>query len=1049
MTIFNIFRDRFVPLARGSALVFAIAGLLCACGPKAAFGQERPLSQYVHDRWDAHNGFSFGEIFAISQSNDGYLWIGTAQGLVRFDGTRFVLVDRPIPGLPPWGPVRGLVADKQGNLWIRGDGRRLLRYRNGKFSDAFASAHHSPFTVTGMFPAPGVGVYLWATGRWGYNMFTNGIKAISDPNLSPWIVLSLATSSDGKVWLGTSGNGLFQMESGNRYRKAAVLGETKIDSLAAASDGALWIGTDHGLLRLDGNRVTSSEFPQSLQHAQILSLVVDRFGNLWAGTNRGLLRVSSTPNLSAEPVDPARPGEVNAVFIDREGELWYGGADGLERLRAGVFRTWSAAQGLPAEINGPIYAARDGRIWFAPRRGGLYWLRNGHLGRVAVAGLDHDIVYSISGGGGQVWVGRQRGGLTCLTETGTGFAARTYTVHDGLAENTVYSVMRARDGTIWAGTVSAGISRLKDGVFTNYSIAQGLPSNAVNAIAEQADGTIWAATPDGPAFFAHGAWKPFPDTDQLPSTDVLSLFEDSGKVLWMSTSSGLAFLNSGRLEVPQNIPGALRNQILGIAEDGSGHMWIVTPGQVLRVSRSILLSGQVPGYDLRSYGIEDGLTQLGGVNRDRSLVAGPKGRIWISLVRGVAMADPQAVTGGSDSIHVRIDSVTVGNASLFPGRGKYRVPPNTNNIGFVFSAATFEDPQGVRFRYRLDGSDQDWSSAAETRQVTYRNLDPGSYRFQVEASRNGDFWNNSAASVSFEIERAYWQTWWFTTLCVVVGLLLIALIYRLRTWQLAGQLNARFQERLAERNRIAQDLHDTLLQGFISASMQVDIAEDCIPDDSPAKPLLQRALQLMKDVTEEGRNSLRGLRPSEQDRHSLEVAFSRIGEELAQGRATEYRVRTESAIRALRPSIRDEVYRIGREAIVNSFKHAKAGSVEVEVEYAGSRFRVLVRDDGVGIDPAIMTNGKDGHWGLTGMRERADSIGATLKLRSRLGAGTEVELTVPGSIAFVHAGNGIWRTLRGRSHAQQASEAHVRKTPETKNGEQDERHKQDANPQRR
>ena len=306
MIISNIFRDRFLPLARGLAVVCAITGSLCAASLKTLSGQERPLSQYVHDRWDAHNGFTFGEIFAICQSDDGYLWIGTAQGLVRFDGTRFVLVDRPIPGLPPWGSVRGLVEDKQGNLWIRGDGPRLLRYRNGKFQDAFASAGHSPFTVTGMFSAPGNGVYLWATGRWGYDMLSNGIKVISDPNRSPWVVLSIASSSDGKVWLGTSGNGLFQMESGNLYRKVPVLGDAKVDALAAANDDALWIGTDHGLLRLDGNLITSAGLPAWLQHVQILSLVVDRSGNLWAGTTRGLLRVASTPSLSAESVDSAR-----------------------------------------------------------------------------------------------------------------------------------------------------------------------------------------------------------------------------------------------------------------------------------------------------------------------------------------------------------------------------------------------------------------------------------------------------------------------------------------------------------------------------------------------------------------------------------------------------------------------------------------------------------------------------------------------------------------------------------------------------------------------
>ncbi len=491
MTGSNIFRKCFLPTACALIAACALPGALCAAGGTVAAGQNRSLSQYVHDRWDARSGFTFGEIFAISQSDDGYLWIGTEQGLVRFDGSTFTLVDRPIPGLPPLGPVRGLVEDKQGTLWIRCDSPRLLRYRNGVFQDAFRRAAHQPLVVTSMFPSAKQGVLLWGAGRWGYHMDSRALQVVADPSQVLWVVLSLAASPAGERWLGTSGNGLFERAAGHHYDKIAALGDSKINALAAAGTHDVWIGTDNGLLRLHGRQIISSRLRGGpLQRLQILSLLADPSGSVWAGTNHGLLRVPPSVHSAAQFVDPGSADEVNAVFIDREGELWYGGADGLERLRAGAFRTWSAAQGLPAEIDGPIYADSDGTVWFAPRSGGLYRLRDGHLGQVTLAGLEQDVVYSISGAGDEVWLGRQRGGLTCLTKSGNGYVARTYTTRQGLAENSVYSVLRARDGTVWAGTVSAGVSRLRNGVFTNYSVGQGLPSTAVNAIAEGLSGVF-------------------------------------------------------------------------------------------------------------------------------------------------------------------------------------------------------------------------------------------------------------------------------------------------------------------------------------------------------------------------------------------------------------------------------------------------------------------------------------------------------------------------------------------------------------------------------
>jgi signal transduction histidine kinase len=309
-------------------------------------------------------------------------------------------------------------------------------------------------------------------------------------------------------------------------------------------------------------------------------------------------------------------------------------------------------------------------------------------------------------------------------------------------------------------------------------------------------------------------------------------------------------------------------------------------------------------------------------------------------------------------------------------------------------------PERVQFKYKLDGEDEAWSNPVPAREVTFNNLGSGSYQFRVIASNSDGLWNSSEAVVPFVVEPAYWQTWWFRVSGVLAIGIAILIFFRLRVLRLTRQMNMRFEERLAERTRIAQELHDTLLQGILSASMQLHVADDHIDKESPAKPFVGRVLELMTGVIDEGRNAVRGIRPPTQESADLEQAFSRIYEEIAAPAGIDFRVLAEGKPRLLQPIIREEVYRIGREALVNAFRHSGASNVEVEVEYAPGHLRLLVRDNGVGIDPEVVRAGRDGHWGLSGMRERAERIGARLRVLSAASSGTEIELSIPGHIAF-------------------------------------------------
>jgi hypothetical protein len=394
-----------------------------------------------------------------------------------------------------------------------------------------------------------------------------------------------------------------------------------------------------------------------------------------------------------------------------------------------------------------------------------------------------------------------------------------------------------------------------------------------------------------------------------------------------------------------------------------------------------------------------------GVKRFRSVVTDASGRIWFSLNRGISVVDPARLHSSSEPAIVRVQSVTVdGKALDVRAGGEMHLPRRSGQrIVFGFAGLSLSVPERVRHRFRMDGFDHQWSDPTAARETAYTNLAAGHYRFRVMASNPDGVWTGAESTFAFEVDPRVWQTWWFRAAAVIAVMGVIFAFYRYRLMLATRRLNVRFEERLAERTRIAQELHDTLLHGFLSASMQVHVAADSLPDESKVKPGLNRAIQLMGQVIDEGRSAVRGLRSTHNAASlDLEQAFLRVQEEYsgAADGGPAFRVIVEGDPRPLHPLVRDEIYRIGREALWNAFRHAHATEIDVELKYGARNLRVLVRDNGGGIDPQILSKGRDGHWGLSGMRERAERIHATLRVWSNESSGTEVELTIPGSIAF-------------------------------------------------
>jgi signal transduction histidine kinase len=453
------------------------------------------------------------------------------------------------------------------------------------------------------------------------------------------------------------------------------------------------------------------------------------------------------------------------------------------------------------------------------------------------------------------------------------------------------------------------------------------------------------------------------------------------------------------------VPALLRASILGLAEDRAGGLWIAATDHVLRVDREKLLRGTLGAGDVREFSAADGLLDTEAIKRHRILTADSRGRVWLSTNGGLVRADSRRVAAGIAPALVQVEDVSADGSPVERTRAM-TIPPRRDRITFGFAALSLSVPDRVRFRYRLDGFDRDWSQPVAERQAEFTNLGPGTYRFRVIASNSEGVWNSAEAALPFTIAPAWWQTGSFWA---AIGLLLAGGLwsgYRMRLRQLARQLDVRFEERLAERSRIARELHDTLLQSFQGAVLRFRAVTYMLPDRPvDARATLENAIDQARQAIVEGRDAVQGLRSSAIATNDIAVAIATLAETLPTDDGSQSRpvfhVSVEGTPRDLPPIVQDEVYRIAGEAVRNAFRHAGASRIEVEIRYDQRRFRLRVRDDGKGIDAeAVGGRTYEGHYGMAGMDERAKLVGGTLSVWSELDSGTEAELTIPASVAY-------------------------------------------------
>jgi signal transduction histidine kinase/ligand-binding sensor domain-containing protein len=1027
--------------------------LLCLGTSASALNPDRDIHELAHRSWGEKEGYP-GTTQALAQTTDGFLWLGTAKGLFRFDGVGFEQhVPRSGDPLPKIG-VESLLALPEGGMWIA------------------------------------YGTYGIANGIYGYGeiclLRNDNVKCYRDTDGIKSVPTALVRDHDGTIWATTETgalrfNGTQWERIGKDWNFPEDVPIQTSKALFVDSRGTLWVGVNRTVLYL---KQGSKQFePTDAFAGYSTSIAEAPDGTIWLADNDSFVRTISTsvnPKSAATakceadtPIitTPNCPGDDSAVigiwaandlFFDRNGSLWittdtYGiiRVSHPEQMKKGrisetsdKLQIFNSKAGLSADNCIPVLEDREGNIWVATRDG-LDQFRYTALAPVALPSSMTAIAIAPAEGG-DIWVagsynyvGRIHGGTKDVS----------------FASVEAFKPYRDPVGVTW--TMGNALRQWKDGRFQR--VAQS-PAGVAESfgywqVAGDRNGTLWAFA-DTHGFFSldhdrdHDRWKAWATPPEVAQQHTANMFSDSTGLIWVSTyegdvitmdrgkvteyplkpggphfikafaerapdeiwvggAGGLALLDKGQV---RPIRSSTLDDVTGIVDAGDDGLWLSTVDSVIHIPKNeVDRVLQDPSYTFQGERFDsyDGLP--GGTQTTDPFpkaIQGTDGRIWFVAAQGVAWINPkQTPIRNAVPPPVYIERI-VADRKEYDASNGLRLPPHVRDLTIDYTALSLVAPEKIRFRYKLEGQDPDWREVVNDREVQYSNLAPRHYTFRVMACNNSGVWNEAGAALQFSVLPAFYQTNGFKVLCGFAFLALLWCFYQLRIRQLQQQFNIALNARVNERTRIARELHDTLLQSFQGAVFQFQAARRLLLRKADnAMQVVDDAIQSAEEGIAEGRSAIHDLRPEPAAQRNLAQLLEAAGHELSGtqqlgGHASNFRVLVEGKEQILSPTLQDEVYRISREVIRNAFAHAAASHIEVEIRYDPDQLRLRVRDDGKGIDPKVIEAGQSGHFGIPGMRERAQRIGAHLDFWSEVGAGAEVELTVPASMAYQKPGNG-------------------------------------------
>lgn len=968
-----------------------------------ALDPHKAITQYRHDFWRVENGLPQNSIYAIAQTPDGYLWLGTSAGLVRFDGLRFTTFDNSNSNAIRRNTISRLFTDRSGNLWIDTLSGGIIRYKDGQFHSITAE-HGLPEGAVTAWCQDDKGVFWIATltyaglMQWRDNKF---IQALPIERMPKSPILTMTVDRQGVLWLGTREAGLlrfkddqltaFRMTAG---KKTEGLPDDKVNSLYEDRKGDLWIGTDKGVCKWSQGKITREGIPASLLSGRISALNGDRDGNLWITVpGTGFYRLYQGQEIPFTEKNGLTNNTVTTFFEAQDGGFWVGTTGGLNRFRDGVFTTFTTAEGLPTDDAGSISFDARGGLWLAPTNGGLYRYQNGGYQTFRHDGLANDRIYTlVKSRTDGLWLGRQSGGLTYL-DINHPEQNRTYTERDGLPQSNIYTVYEDRDGTVWLGTVTGALCRFRDGKFTTFTSQDGFTADAINSILQDPQGNLLIGTNKGLIRFAAGKFTTFTTKEGLVADDVKCLYLDSSGVIWIGTGAGLTRLKNGQFASIRAKEGLFDESILSLIEDAKKNLWFSGAKGIFRTALQELnevAEGQRKYVTSVAYNSYDGLRSTEVAAGKPAAIRSDDGRLWFATSRGIALTDPSQMPFNRIPPSLQIESLIADHESL-PINGAITIKPGVERLEIIYTGINLLIPERVQFKFKLEGYDKDWIEVGTRRVAIYPHLSPGTYRFRVIACNNDGVWNEIGAETSFRVRPFFYQTYPFYLLCVALLALSVWGVHRLQI----KQVRASFALVLAERVRVAREIHDTLLQGFTGISLKLDAITQQLPSESKAKQQLEAVLEQADQALTEARRAVWDMRSPLIESQGLASALAASAKQIVAGTPAQLQFVVEGTSRDLPPAVEDNLLRICQEAVNNAIKHAAAKQINVTLKYERRQVQLQIKDDGRGFDVSIVQTAKSEHFGLLGMQERAKKMGGQLILNSTVDAGTQVSALIP------------------------------------------------------
>ncbi len=964
----------------------------------------RPISQLVHTRWTPKEGGPSG-VRSIAQTRDGYIWIGTFFGLMRFDGVRFVKYT-PLSGdTLPGEEISRLLATQDGSLWFTagGGGGVVTRLKGGRAltfgkAQGISAVRNLTESSTGDLVAASLyGLFQFSDGKWRNVSAEWGYPAkqartvFFDRDDGLWVM------SQDRIFYRAPGTQKF-LDLGQRVTNAP-----EGCQFAEEKDGTIWFMALSGpafTLSKPGEKPSPvTEIPLSLA-----AILFDRQGSLWAATgNDGLLRVPRVNRIRGQRITGAGPEAERfamkeglltdiplALMEDREGNIWVGGPTGVERFRAGAFAAISqAGPGRPRYV----IAGRDSSVWSSPYNLGTLYRLGPHSQDSLQAGF-HTLM-----------VTQDSSGRTLIVDHGhrmisiEGKRLVPVRLRPGTARG-LLNVAFDHNGGVWVFSSELGLLRQQGDSLALFDRLED-PYHHGSLFADR-QGRIWVGQANRVSLVADGKVTRFEANEGIGGF-VYGFFEDRNGTIWAGTGDGLSQFTGERfrtLTSRQGIPGS---NVYGMAQDDAGAWWLATLPGILRfppgeIEHVLADSTYTPRY--RSFDETDGM--VGALVKGywgSVLTKSGDGRIWVATDSGLAVIDPAHLPDAAPPpVSLEVARVQGHDMAISEGNS---LAPRTSDLEIDYTSLTFSTPERVRFRYRLEGADSTWREVGTRRRAYYTGLAPGTYRFEVTASFEDGTWNPAAASWTFRVLPAWYQTLWFRALMVLLisglGGAGVALVQRRRHQAEQRALKERYEATLVERARIAQDLHDTLLQGFAGVTLQLKAIELALPEqpDVAAETVL-RAQRLAKASLREARDRVWEMKATNPEADDLAAALESVARDRTAGTGVTVSMLTRGERRRLNHALEDAAFRIGREAIVNAVRHAEATRIDLQVEFGKETLTVHVRDNGRGFTPMEGEAAKrNGHFGLSGVRERASHLGGRCEVISSPHQGTLVALELP------------------------------------------------------